>query len=89
MAEGKVGDQDPNEQELIDSEFESMVSELSLDQSAPTTYLDELDNRDDSYRPELPEKESFRETLSRAQRAFRNWFTDRSSNNNDGDGAAI
>ena len=32
-----------DERELIDAEFESIVSGLSLDQSAPTTYLDELD----------------------------------------------
>ena len=32
-----------DERELIDAEFESIVSGLSLDESAPTTYLDELD----------------------------------------------
>jgi len=32
-----------DERELIDAEFESIVSGLSLDQSAPTTFLDELD----------------------------------------------
>jgi hypothetical protein len=35
-------DADFNERELIDAEFDSIVSGLSLDQSAPTTYLDEL-----------------------------------------------
>jgi hypothetical protein len=34
-----------DERELIDAEFDSIVSGLSLDQSAPTTYLDELDAR--------------------------------------------
>ena len=34
-----------DERELIDAEFESIVSGLSLDESAPTTYLDELDAR--------------------------------------------
>jgi carboxylesterase len=29
---------------LVDAQFDSIVSGLSLDQSAPTTYLDELDN---------------------------------------------
>ena len=33
-----------NERELIDAEFDSIVSGLSLDQSAPSSYLDELDN---------------------------------------------
>lgn len=32
-----------DERELIDAEFDSIVSGLSLDESAPTTYLDELD----------------------------------------------
>jgi hypothetical protein len=34
-----------DERELIDAEFDSIVSGLSLDESAPTTYLDELDAR--------------------------------------------
>jgi len=33
-----------NERELIDAEFDSIVSGLSLDESSPNTYLDELDN---------------------------------------------
>jgi carboxylesterase len=32
-----------NERDLVDAEFDSIVSELSLDESAPTTYLDQLD----------------------------------------------
>ena len=36
---------DSDERELIDAEFDSIVSGLSLDESAPTTYLDELDAR--------------------------------------------
>ena len=34
---------DANDRELINMEFESMVEGLSLDESAPTTYLDEID----------------------------------------------
>ena len=36
---------DPNDDEmdLINSEFESMVAGLSLDQSTPNTYLDDLE----------------------------------------------
>ena len=39
---------DPNDDEmdLINSEFESMVAGLSLDQSTPNTYLDDLENGD-------------------------------------------
>ena len=35
-----------NDEELIRSEFDSIVSGLSLDESAPTTYLDDLDRID-------------------------------------------
>ena len=31
--------------DLVNAEFESMVEGLSLDESSPTTYLDELDRR--------------------------------------------
>ena len=34
---------DFNERDLVDAEFDSIVSGLSLDQSSPTTYLDQLD----------------------------------------------
>jgi hypothetical protein len=46
----EYGDEDGNEygdedeRELIDAEFDAIVSGLSLDESAPTTYLDELDS---------------------------------------------
>jgi predicted alpha/beta hydrolase family esterase len=35
-----------NERDLIDAEFESIVAGLSLDESAPTTFLDDLDRPD-------------------------------------------
>ena len=38
--------EDEFDDELIDAEFESMVEGLSIDESAPTTYLDELDRID-------------------------------------------
>jgi hypothetical protein len=48
-----------DDSELVDAEFDSIVSTLSLDQSSPTTYLDQLDAIDHSERfvapnPELP-----------------------------------
>lgn len=48
-----------NERELIDAEFDSIISGLSLDESTPNTYLDELDKFEDSNRftppnPKLP-----------------------------------
>ena len=39
---GDESDRD-EEMELINAEFESMVADLSHDQSSPRTYLDELD----------------------------------------------
>jgi carboxylesterase len=53
--------------ELIDDEFESIVSGLSLDQSAPSGYLDELDNLDALEKYEGDNKEL--PTLTQAQRA--------------------
>lgn len=41
---------DFNESDLVDAEFDSIVSGLSLDQSSPTTYLDELDRIAESNR---------------------------------------
>ena len=48
-----------DDSELVNAEFDSIVSTLSLDQSSPTTYLDQLDAIDDSERfvapdPDLP-----------------------------------
>ena len=53
--------------ELINDEFESIVSGLSLDASAPSSYLDELDNLDALEKYEGDNKEL--PTLSRTQRA--------------------
>ena len=48
-----------DDSELVNAEFESIVSTLSLDQSTPSTYLDQLDAIEDSERfvapnPDLP-----------------------------------
>ena len=48
-----------DDSELVNAEFDSIVSTLSLDQSSPTTYLDQLDVINDSERfvapdPDLP-----------------------------------
>jgi len=49
---------DFNENDLVNAEFDSIVSGLSLDQSAPTTYLDELDkfSQADRFRQPNPGK---------------------------------
>lgn len=48
-----------DDSDLVNAEFESIVSALSLDESTPSTYLDQIDAIDDSERfvapnPELP-----------------------------------
>jgi hypothetical protein len=47
---------DFNEGDLVDAEFDSIVSTLSLDQSSPATYLDELDRIEsiDKFTPPNP-----------------------------------
>ena len=59
-----VRDSEFNERELIDAEFDSIVSGLSLDQSSPTTYLDELDNFEDTnhFTPPNPKLPKFDQT---------------------------
>ena len=49
---------DFNENDLVNAEFDSIVSGLSLDQSSPTTYLDELDkfSQADRFRQPNPGK---------------------------------
>lgn len=64
---GELGHVAVLDDELIDAEFEAIVSGLSLDQSSPTTFLDELEDIEaaDRYRGDnsaLPE-------LTRIQRA--------------------
>lgn len=77
---------DANERELIDLEFQSMVEGLSLDESAPTSYLDELDKFDDlnKYRAPTPPKVSFRATLKRAINSFRKWKNGPTHRDDDG-----
>ena len=50
MSNPRPGPDEFDEEELIRSEFDSIVSGLSLDESAPTTYLDELDAIQDANR---------------------------------------
>ncbi|CAN2203976.1 hypothetical protein MCEMRE196_00861 [Candidatus Nanopelagicaceae bacterium] len=49
-----------DEMDLINAEFESMVADLNLDQSSPRTFLDELEEIDESERTHLyiPPKKS-------------------------------
>jgi hypothetical protein len=72
----RPGPDEFDEEELIRSEFDSIVSGLSLDESAPTTYLDELDAIQDSNRfiPPNPPRQSPRAMWRAVKRAVNRWF---------------
>jgi len=78
---------DPNDDEmdLINSEFESMVAGLSLDQSTPNTYLDDLENADALYDNHFDEPNptwpGLRNFLFSARIAIKRWL--RHENNRD------
>lgn len=71
---------DPNddEMELINSEFESMVAGLSLDESTPNTYLDELDQAasldNNHFEQPDPTWPGVRNFLQSARIAIRRWL---------------
>ena len=79
-----------DDDELIKAEFDSMVEGLSLDESAPTTYLDELDKFEDQNRFTPPHiaKRGIREQIQDARKSFRKWKNNRQNYNSD-DGSAI
>jgi hypothetical protein len=64
-----------DEEELIRSEFESIVSGLSLDEAAPTTYLDDLDRIDhEGFVQPNPPRQSPRRFIASAKRAINGWL---------------
>jgi hypothetical protein len=66
-----------DEEELIRSEFESIVSGLNLDQSAPTTYLDDLDRIDnEGFVQPNPAPQSPRGFIESARTAMKRCFTE-------------
>jgi hypothetical protein len=76
-----------DEEELIRSEFESIVSGLNLDQSAPTTYLDDLDRIDhEGFVPPNPARQTPRGFIHSARNAIKSWFH---RNHRDDDGATL
>ncbi|GBL31237.1 hypothetical protein EMGBS11_02220 [Actinomycetota bacterium] len=76
MSNPRPGPDEFDEEELIRSEFDSIVSALSLDESAPTTYLDELDAIQDSNRfiPPNPPRQSPRAMWRAIKGAVNRWF---------------
>jgi len=76
--------------DLVNAEFESMVEGLSLDESSPTTYLDELDSFVDTNRfiPPIPPKKSLKEQYRDAKNSVIRWKNNRNKENPE-DGAAL
>lgn len=80
------GPDDATERELIDMEFQSMVEGLSLDQSAPTSYLDELDKFVDQNKfvaPNPPRK-NLAQSFNAAISAFKKWKNAKTFRDDDG-----
>jgi hypothetical protein len=76
-----------DEEELIRSEFDSIVSGLNLDQSSPSTYLDDLDRIDqEGFIQPNPDRQTLRGFIDSARNAIQRWFH---RNNHDDDGAAL
>jgi hypothetical protein len=80
-----------DEQELINAEFEAMVSGLNLDQSSPRTYLDDLDAIEKSESAEiyLPPrtKRGIHGTVHHISESIKRWW--KRPNSQDGDGAIV
>jgi len=87
VSEPKKGPEDFDEEDLIRSEFESIVSGLSLDESAPTTYLDDLDRIDhEGFVQPNPPRQTPRGFIASAKSAINRWLH---RGHHDDDGAAL
>jgi hypothetical protein len=76
-----------DEEELIRSEFDSIVSGLNLDQSSPSTYLDDLDRIDqEGFIQPNPASQTPRGFFYSARNAINRWLH---RNDRDDDGAAV
>lgn len=87
-------DRERDDQELIDAEFDSMISGLNLDQSSPRTFLDELDELAQVEREEerslyLPPSQrlTVRERISSIFNSIQRWW--RNPRSDDDDGAVV
>ena len=78
-------DPSDDEMDLINSEFESMVSGLSLDESTPNTYLDDLEDAssvdNNHFEQPNPTWPGLRNFIQSARIAIRRWL--RQENNRD------
>ncbi|MFM9150915.1 MAG: hypothetical protein ACKOPU_01385 [Candidatus Planktophila sp.] len=82
-----------DEKDLIDEKFNALVAGLSLDESAPTSYLDELDRVPDEERfaPPQPPKITLRKLFTDSIKAVKRWKDNPRSDNSglDDDGAQV
>jgi hypothetical protein len=82
-----------DEKDLIDEKFQALISGLSLDQSSPTTYLDELDKHvdDEHFTPPAPAKMNLKKFFADGISAFKRWKDNPRSDNSglDDDGAQV
>ena len=75
MSNAKKEPDEFDEEELIRSEFDSIVSGLTLDESTPTTYLDDLDRIDQGgFVQPNPPRQTPKGFIASAQRAIHRWF---------------
>ena len=78
-------DPSDDEMDLINSEFESMVAGLSLDESTPNTYLDDLEQAssidNNHFEQPNPTWPGIRNFIQSARIAIRRWL--RQENNRD------
>jgi hypothetical protein len=85
--DARKGPDDFDEEELIRSEFESIVSGLSLDQSTPSTYLDDLDRIDqEKFIQPNPPRQTPSGFFASAKRAINRWLN---RGYHEDDGAAL
>jgi hypothetical protein len=82
-----------DDQDLTDEKFHALVSGLSLDQSAPTDYLDILARGEEvaGFTPPEPEKIQFFSSIREGIKAFKKWKDNPRKDNTDldDDGAQI
>jgi hypothetical protein len=82
-----------DEKDLIDEKFQALVSGLSLDESSPTTYLDELERSvaDEHFTPPVPTKMNLKKFFRDGIYAFKKWKDNPRSDNSglDDDGAQV
>lgn len=64
-----------DEEDLIKAEFDSIVEGLSLDESMPTTYLDELERFEEvnKFTPPVVPKKKFSDQLREMKISFTRW----------------